>query len=95
MDPSEIADPTCSSMSGWIWSAVATRWASSVCLAAGCTLTAAELLAARASKSAMSPFSRPPSPVKNLKPLRLKGRWDAVMMIAPSYWNPAEWGKTC
>ena len=37
----------------------------------------------------MSVFSRPPSSVKNLKPLRLKGRWEAVMMIAPLYWNPA------
>ena len=32
----------------------------------------------------MSCFSRPPFFVKNLKPLRLKGRWLAVIIIAPS-----------
>jgi hypothetical protein len=36
----------------------------------------------------MSGFSRPPAEVKNFMPLRLKGRCDAVIMMAPSYSYP-------
>ena len=32
----------------------------------------------------MSPFSNPPSAVKNLNPLRLNGRWLAVIITPPS-----------
>ena len=35
--------------------------------------------------AAMSCFSRPPFFVKNLKPLRLKGRWLAVIIMDPSH----------
>ena len=42
------------------------------------------LLSANVSISVISPLSRPPSPVKNLKPLRFHGRWLAVIITAPS-----------
>ena len=35
--------------------------------------------------SVMSAFSRPPSAVKNFRPLLLNGMWEAVSMMAPSY----------
>lgn len=37
----------------------------------------------------MSFFSSPPAPVQNFAPLRLMGRWEAVIMTAPSKSNPA------
>ena len=36
------------------------------------------------SMAVMSPLLAPPSAVKNLSPLRLKGRCEAVIMMAPS-----------
>ena len=36
----------------------------------------------------MSFLASPPAAVKNLAPLRLVGRWEAVIMMAPSYTKP-------
>ena len=44
----------------------------------------AESFEARVRTSLTSFFSRPPFSVKNLRPLRLYGRWLAVIMMAPS-----------
>lgn len=59
--------------------------ASSVCRAFGVMPEACDAAAALCRISLMSPFSSPPSFVKNLKPFLLNGKWEAVMMMPPSY----------
>ena len=66
-------------------SAMSNTLASSVYLADNETPDACAAVAARLSTSVMFTFSSPPSLVKNLKPFLLYGKWDAVMMMPPSY----------
>ena len=85
-----VANLICSTWQDWVFGTLATLIAAvmtrklrnNLYLAAAMPVVSSP--AAYSRMALMSAFSRPPWQVKNLKPLRLKGRWLAVIITEPS-----------